>query len=83
MRFPIKSATILMLMSFAGGIYIALHDDGWSQQLDTGSSNICATELAQRVPGGSTQADHRTPGAGQHNTAQCCPGSAVLPSLSL
>lgn len=52
MRFPTKSATILMLMSFAGGIYIALHDDCWSQQREPGSGTICATELAEQVPGG-------------------------------
>jgi hypothetical protein len=26
MAYPIKSATILMIMSFAAGIYVAMHD---------------------------------------------------------
>jgi hypothetical protein len=64
MGFPIKSAIILMLMSFAGGIYMAIHDDGWSPQRAPGSGNICSVDHAEQAHGGDASpciGAHRLP----------------------
>ncbi len=65
MAYPIKSATILMIMSFAAGIYVAMHDtvlpdleaencnDGSAERTDQGSGTE-ASGCLPRAASGST-----------------------------
>jgi hypothetical protein len=54
MTYPIKSATVLMLLSFSGGIYVAMEDIVSSQQATPGNLSRCLAEPVEPILGSQT-----------------------------
>jgi hypothetical protein len=64
MDYPIKSAIILMIMSFAGGIYVAIHDS----VLPHLEAENCSSGSTERTDQGSAEASGCIPGPASGTT---------------